>query len=48
MIFNTDHTGIVVSLGRNSGGVLIVHRVVQSRAASAGHRVKLMATKRKK
>jgi hypothetical protein len=37
MILNTDHTDPVVSLERNSEGVLIAHLPAQFQAASAGH-----------
>ena len=45
ILLNTDHTGPVVSLEHNSGGVLIVHRAVQFQAASTGPSVRVIALK---
>jgi hypothetical protein len=45
---NTDHTGLVVSLERNSGCVLIVHLPVQFQAAITGPRVRVIEPKRVK
>ena len=49
MIFkNTDQTDPVVSLERNSEGVLIVHPPVQFEAASAGPEMRVIVIKRVK
>jgi len=48
ILLNTDHTGPVVSLGRNSGCVLIVHLAVQFQAACSGPRVRVIVPKRVK
>jgi len=45
ILLNTDHTGPVVSLEHNSGGVLIVHPAVQFQAASTGPNVRAIAPK---
>jgi len=44
-LLNTDHTEPVVSLERNSGGVLIVQPGVHFQAAGAGPRVRMIAPK---